>query len=83
MAKAKQVEQQLITLTKEQFQTLLTVKELLDSATDTLQEIDGDSNLFEIGKAVGDAHNNLIRAYHDLYDIVIDKQTDAFEDDDN
>ena len=54
MAKAKQIpvkEEQLITLTKEQFQKLIEIHSMLDTASDVLDEIDGDDgNLFEIGK---------------------------------
>ncbi len=49
MAKAKTTpavqEEQLITLTKEQFQSILKVRELLDAATDTLDNIDGELKL--------------------------------------
>jgi hypothetical protein len=89
MAKAKTTpvvqEEQLITLTKEQFQSLLNVRELLDAATDTLDGIDGDENAFAIGKMVGDAHSDLIRAYNELTEIVMSKQSDTYSDesDDN
>jgi hypothetical protein len=85
MAKAKTTpvvqEEQLITLTKEQFQSLLNVRELLDAATDTLDGIDGDENAFAIGKMVGDAHSDLIRAYNELADVIISKQDDAIDSD--
>jgi hypothetical protein len=86
MAKAKTTpvqQEQLITLTKEQYQTLLNVRALLDAATDTLDNIDGDENAFAIGRMVGDAHSDLIRAYNELGDIIMDKQTDAIEDEFN
>ena len=82
MAKAKQTpvqQEQLITLTKEQFQAILNVRELLDAATDTLDNIDGDENAFAIGRMVGDAHSDLIHAYNELADIVIGKQEESFE----
>lgn len=86
MAKAKQTpvkQEQLITLTKEQYQALLNVRALLDSATDTLDNIDGDENAFAIGRMVGDAHSDLIRAYNELGDIIMDKQLDAADEEYN
>jgi hypothetical protein len=79
MAKAKTTpvqEEQLITLTKEQFQAILKVRELLDAATDTLDNIDGDENLFAIGRMVGDAHSDLINAYNELAIVIMNKQFD-------
>ena len=81
MAKAKTTpvqEEQLITLTKEQFQSILKVRELLDSATDTLDNIDGDENAFAIGRMVGDAHSDLIHAYNELAEVIMNKQSDAY-----
>ena len=81
MAKAKTTpvqEEQLITLTKEQFQAILKVRELLDSATDTLDNIDGDENAFAIGRMVGDAHSDLIYAYNELAEVIMNKQSDAY-----
>jgi len=78
MAKAKTTpavqEEQLITLTKEQFQAILKVRELLDAATDTLDSIDGDENAFAIGRMVGDAHSDLIHAYNELAVVIMNKQ---------
>jgi hypothetical protein len=82
MAKAKTTpvqEEQLITLTKEQFQALLKVRELLDAATDTLDNIDGDENAFAIGRMVGDAHSDLIHAYNELAVVIMNKQEEAYE----
>ena len=82
MAKAKATpvkEEQLITLTKEQYQKLLEVRELLDGASDILSDIDGDDNLFEIGKQVGSAYSDIILAFNELSEVVIDKQEEAFE----
>ena len=82
MAKAKTtpvVQEQVITLTKEQYAKLLEVRALLDAATDTLDNIDGDENAFAIGRMVGDAHSDLIHAYNELGDIIMDKQTDALK----
>ena len=83
MAKAKTTpavqEEQLITLTKEQFQALLKVRELLDAATDTLDGIDGDENAFAIGRMVGDAHSDLIHAYNELAVVIMNKQEESYE----
>jgi uncharacterized protein YjgD (DUF1641 family) len=73
MAKAKQTkveEVKQIILTKEQFNKLVEIRSLLDSASDTLDEIDGDGNLYEIGKQVGDATSDIVKAFNDLGDIV-------------
>ena len=72
MAKAKQtsVETKQIVLTKEQYAVLFKVRSLLDSATDTLDNIDGDENSFAIGRMVGDAHSDLIHAFNDLGDLI-------------
>ena len=59
-----------IVLTKEQYAILFKVRSLLDSASDTLNDIDGDGNLFEIGKQVGNATNDIIIAFNDLGDLV-------------
>ena len=59
-----------IVLTKEQYAILFKVRSLLDSASDTLNDIDGDDNLFEIGKQVGNATNDIIIAFNDLGDLV-------------
>ncbi len=72
-------EEQLITLTKEQFQALLKVRELLDAATDTLDGIDGDENAFAIGRMVGDAHSDLIHAYNELAVVIMNKQEESYE----
>ena len=82
MAKAKTTpvqEEQLITLTKEQFQAILKVRELLDAATDTLDSIDGDENAFAIGRMVGDAHSDLIHAYNELAVVIMNKQEESYE----
>jgi hypothetical protein len=85
MAKAKTtpVKEQLITLTKEQHTKLLEVRALLDAATDTLDNIDGDENAFAIGRMVGDAHSDLIRAYNELSDVIIDNQDDDDDESDD
>jgi hypothetical protein len=72
MAKAKQtpVETKTVTLTKEQYAVLFKIQSLLDSASDTLDAIDGGSNLFEIGKQVGDATSDIVNAFNDLGDLI-------------
>jgi hypothetical protein len=81
MAKAKTTpvqEEKLITLTKEQFVKLIEIHSMLDNASDTLNDIDGDGNLFEIGKAVGDACSDIVNAFNDLGDIIEAKQDEMF-----
>lgn len=76
-------EEKLITLTKEQFVKLIEIHSMLDNASDTLNDIDGDDNLFEIGKSVGDACSDIVNAFNDLGDIIDDKQDEVmlnFED---
>ena len=73
MAKAKvtKVEEvKQIVLTKDQFNKLIQVRSFLDSASDTLSDIDGDGNLFEIGKSVGDATSDLVNAFNELGDLI-------------
>jgi hypothetical protein len=59
-----------IVLTQEQFEKLSEIRSLLDNASDTLNNIDGDENTFAIGRMVGDATSDLIKAFNDLGDIV-------------
>ena len=66
-------------LTEAQLEMLTKAHSLLDTASDTLNGIDGDENLYEIGKQVGDATSDIINAFNDLGDII-----DSFiSDDDN
>ena len=65
-------------LTEAQLEMLTKAHSLLDTASDTLNGIDGDENLYEIGKKVGDATSDLINAFNDLGDII-----DSFMSDDN
>jgi hypothetical protein len=88
MAKAKQTkveEVKQIVLTKEQFNKLNEIRSLLDNASDTLDEIDGDGNLFEIGKSVGDATSDLINAFNELGNLidVLDDQVNDYGDEDD
>jgi hypothetical protein len=76
-------EEKLITLTKEQFVKLIEIHRMLDNASSKLKDIDGDDNLFEIGKAVGDACSDIVNAFNDLGDIIDEKQDEVmgyFED---
>jgi len=73
MAKAKTttpVETKTITLTTEQYAVLFKVRSLLDNASDTLDNIDGDENAFAIGRMVGDAYSDIINAFNDLGDLI-------------
>ena len=70
-----------ITLTKEQYAILFKVRSLLDNASDTLGEIDGDGNLFEIGRSVGDASADVISAFNELGELI--DQTNPNDLDDN
>jgi hypothetical protein len=80
MAKEKStpVEEKLITLTKEQFAVIIKVRSLLDSASDTLNDIDGNDTLFEIGRQVGDASADIISAFNELGDLIDEKQDEIF-----
>jgi hypothetical protein len=57
-------------LTQAQLEMLTKAHSLLDTASDTLNSIDGDENLYEIGKKVGDATSDIINAFNDLGDII-------------
>jgi hypothetical protein len=72
MAKAKQIqaETKTVTLTTEQYAVLFKIQSLLDNASDTLGDIDGDGNLFEIGRSVGDATGDIISAFNELGDLI-------------
>ena len=64
------VETKTITLTTEQYAVLFKIQSLLDSASDTLNDIDGNDTLFEIGRQVGDASSDLINAFNELGDLI-------------
>jgi len=71
MAKtAVKTETKQIVLTKEQYAILFKVRSLLDNASDSLDAIDGDENLFYIGKQIGNATNDIIIAFNDLGDLI-------------
>ena len=71
MAKAAvKTETKQIVLTKEQYAILFKVRSLLDNASDTLGDIDGDGNLFEMGRSVGDACGDVISAYNELGELI-------------
>lgn len=57
-------------LTEAQLELLTKAHSSLDTASDTLNGIDGDENLYEIGKQVGDATSDIINAFNDLGDII-------------
>jgi hypothetical protein len=63
-------EEKQIVLTKEQYDILFKVRSLLDNASDSLDAIDGDENLFYIGKQIGNATNDIIIAFNDLGDLI-------------
>ena len=63
-------EEKQIVLTKEQYAILFKVRSLLDNASDSLDAIDGDENLFYMGKQVGDACGDIITAFNDLGDLI-------------
>jgi len=63
-------EEKQIVLTKEQYAILFKVRSLLDNASDTLGDIDGEGNLFEMGRSVGDACSDVINAYNNLGDLI-------------
>jgi methyl-accepting chemotaxis protein len=84
MAKAKQIkveEVKQIVLTEKQFEALNEIRSLLDSASDTLDDIDGDGNLYEIGKSVGDATSDIVKAFNELGDLIddLDDQINDFD----
>jgi len=68
--KTTTVEVKTITLTTEQYAVLFKVQSLLDSASDTLNDIDGNDTLFEIGRQVGDANADIISAFNELGDLI-------------
>jgi hypothetical protein len=59
-----------VTLTTEQYAVLFKIQSLLDSASDTLGDIDGNDTLFEIGRQVGDASADIIMAFNELGDLI-------------
>jgi hypothetical protein len=71
MAKAvKTTTEKAFMLTQDQFNILVEVRSFLDSASDTLGDIDGDGNLLEIGRSVGNATSDVINAFNKLGDLV-------------
>ena len=78
MAKAvKTTTEKAFMLTQDQFNKLVEIKSLLDNSSDTLGDIDGDGNLFEIGRSVGDATGDIINAYNTLGDLINSINPDA------
>jgi len=81
MAKAKQATpEKAFMLTQDQFDVLVEVRSFLDSASDTLGDIDGDGNLLEIGRSVGNATSDVINAFNKLGDLVDAINPDAEND---
>jgi hypothetical protein len=71
MAKAvKTTTEKAFMLTQDQFNVLVEVRSFLDTASDSLNEIDGDENLFEMGKKVGDATGDIINSFNKLGDLI-------------
>ena len=71
MAKAvKTTTEKAFMLTQDQFDVLVEVRSFLDSASDTLGDIDGDGNLLEIGRSVGNATSDVINSFNKLGDLV-------------
>jgi hypothetical protein len=80
--KTTTVEVKTVTLTMEQYAVLFKVQSLLDNASDTLDNIDGDENAFAIGRMVGDAYNDIINAFNDLGDLVDETNPNDLNEDD-
>lgn len=71
-----------VTLTTEQYAVLFKVRSLLDNASDTLDNIDGDENPFAIGRMVGDAYSDIINAFNDLGDLIDETDPNDLSEDD-
>lgn len=84
MAKAKTTPEKTntVTLTTEQYAVLFKVRSLLDNASDTLDNIDGDENPFAIGRMVGDAYSDIINAFNDLGDLIDETNPNDLNEDD-
>jgi hypothetical protein len=80
--KTTTVEVKTVTLTMEQYAVLFKVRSLLDNASDTLDNIDGDENAFAIGRMVGDAYSDIVNAFNDLGDLVDETNPNDLSDDD-
>jgi hypothetical protein len=76
------VEVKTVTLTMEQYAVLFKVRSLLDNASDTLDNIDGDENAFAIGRMVGDAYSDIVNAFNDLGDLVDETNPNDLNEDD-
>ena len=84
MAKAKTtpVQTNTVTLTTEQYAVLFKVRSLLDNASDTLDNSDGDENAFAIGRMVGDAYSDIVNAFNDLGDLIDETNPSDLSEDD-
>jgi hypothetical protein len=80
--KTTTVEVKTVTLTMEQYAVLFKVRSLLDNASDTLDNIDGDENAFAIGRMVGDAYSDIVNAFNDLGDLVDETNPNDLNEDD-
>jgi hypothetical protein len=79
VSKAPEVKQ--IVLTQEQFDLLIEIKVLVDTASDVLNDIDGEENLFTIGRQVGEVYSDLSIAFNHLDKIIeeVDPENDELE----
>ena len=59
-----------IILTKKQFEKLIEIRELLDNSSETLDAIDGEDSLFNIGKQISNAFGDIINSYNELSKII-------------
>jgi len=68
-----------IVLTQEQFNKLTEIRDSLDTISEILNGIDGDENLFEIGKQVGNATSEIIDSFDDLDKIIDELDVDSYD----
>ena len=78
-----------IIMTTEQYDSLVSIKEALDNATDTLKRLgtDEETNIKAVGFILGQVHTDLLAAYFKANDLKTDLDPDPIvydlEDDDN
>jgi hypothetical protein len=89
MAKAKATpvkkEPKQIVLTQEQFDTLISIYDILNEATDSIEEVtEGEFNLVQLGYQLGMVNNDLFKAYSMLDTLTddINPNSDWFNDED-
>jgi DNA repair ATPase RecN len=68
-----------IVLTQEQFDTLTEIRDSLDTISEVLNGIDGDENLFEMGKQVGNATSEIINSFNSLDEIIDELDVDSYD----